>query len=90
MPGHRRRPGSTRAYPVPHSDPGPAPSPNRMLQAAMKRHEAGGAGAGGRAERSDGDGNCRQVSGGRHGGMWGVRLAVCGLVAMNLGLTRMA
>jgi hypothetical protein len=27
--------GSTQAYPVPNSDPGPAPSQNRMLQAVM-------------------------------------------------------
>src|SRR5262249_19040822 len=35
IPIDRRRPGSTRAYPVPHADPGPAPSPNRARQAAM-------------------------------------------------------
>jgi hypothetical protein len=35
LPGHRRRPVSARAYPVPSSDPGPAPSPDRARQAAM-------------------------------------------------------
>jgi hypothetical protein len=34
LPGHRRRPGSIRAYPMPDSDPGLAPSPHGVLQAA--------------------------------------------------------
>ena len=48
--------------------PRPGAIPHGGLQAALKRHEAGGAEAVGRAERSDGDGNVRQVSEYRHGG----------------------
>jgi hypothetical protein len=33
---HRRRHGSTQAYPMPHAGPSPAPSHNRMLQAVMR------------------------------------------------------
>ena len=48
--------------------PRPCAIPQWCAAGGHERHEAGGAGAVGRAERSDGDGNVRQVSGCRHVG----------------------
>ena len=52
--------------------PRPGAIPTWHAAGGHERREAGGAGAGGRAERSDGDGNFRQVSIYRHGG-WRAR-----------------
>jgi hypothetical protein len=46
--------------------PRPCAIPQWPAAGGHEWHEAGGAGTGGRAERSDGDGNVRQVSGCRH------------------------
>jgi hypothetical protein len=57
----------------------PCAIPKSCAAGGQKRHEAGGAGAVGRAERSDGDENFRQVSGCRHGG-WRAMPSVSGLL----------
>jgi hypothetical protein len=58
-----------------HTQTRPCAIPTRRAAGGYERHEAGGAGAVGRAKRSAGDENSRQVSGYRHGG-WRARPSV--------------